>query len=547
MTWLAYAVVAIPFVVVASLLLASQAGHLYLSDDLALIDFHTRRAIEWRQQLGVFDYNNWNHPGPSYFYLLSVGYRLFGSGAKAMFVTATLLNGLASIGCVEVVRRRSTPARALWSALWVCVLASVLATVAPGSVTYSEGALGAVVSPWNPMVVIFPLLLFLLLCAAAIDRSPVSLVAAAIVGSFVVQTDISTLPLVAAVIVAAGATLLVTALADRSRERPSGERARRWRRRGWSAAGLVVLILMWIPPLVEEFTNRPGNLTLIYRFFTSAHPGQTFEASVWSVVSVFGVVLVGPSEVMSSLLGVTPLHPATAIVATVGTVLVGIVTVLAGARFRCRFATAVGGVTLLGCAVMVFAVSRVVGFVFGYVVVWAVVIPVLAVIGLGTARPPRPVRRTAGRSGPALRAAAAALTVAAVAAGAVLTARLASLPPLGAVSDPRVAQLADLAVPGLGRRGTVLVRDSGAGTRETALLDIEESIGLVDLLDADGYRPTVDPVWKSEFGPGYLTTGHDGYEIHLSTWTPNTTSLPGYRGRVGDMAVVVTSVARPTG
>ena len=127
----------------------------------------------------MFDHNGWNHPGPSYFYLLSLVYRVLGSGAKAMFVGATLINALAAVACVGVVRRRSTPARALWAALWLCVLGSLLATVGPGSVTYSEGALGGLVSPWNPMVVIFPLLLLMLLCAAAIDRSPLSLLGAA--------------------------------------------------------------------------------------------------------------------------------------------------------------------------------------------------------------------------------------------------------------------------------------------------------------------------------------------------------------------------------
>jgi hypothetical protein len=183
-TGLAFAVVAVPFGIAVIRLLAAPGGHVYLPDDLALIDLHTRRALQWKQQLGVFDHNEWNHPGPSYFYLLSVAYRILGSGAKAMFVGATLINAGAALACVGVVRRRASPARALWAAAWLCVLASLLAAVGPGSVAYSEGALGGLVSPWNPMVVIFPLVLLLLLCAGAMDRSVLSLVGALVVGSW---------------------------------------------------------------------------------------------------------------------------------------------------------------------------------------------------------------------------------------------------------------------------------------------------------------------------------------------------------------------------
>ena len=80
LTGLAFAVVAVPFVVAARPAAAAPSAHLTLPDDLALIDLHTRRALAWKQQLGVFDHNNWNHPGPTYFYLLSLVYRVLGLG-----------------------------------------------------------------------------------------------------------------------------------------------------------------------------------------------------------------------------------------------------------------------------------------------------------------------------------------------------------------------------------------------------------------------------------------------------------------------------------
>ena len=131
MTVLAFAMVIVPFAIILTRLMIAPGSHLYLPDDLALIDLHTRRALQWKQQLGVFDHSGWNHPGPSYFYMLSLVYRVLGSGAKAMFVGAVLIDALAAVACVGVVLRRSTPARALWASLWLCVLGSLLATSDP--------------------------------------------------------------------------------------------------------------------------------------------------------------------------------------------------------------------------------------------------------------------------------------------------------------------------------------------------------------------------------------------------------------------------------
>ena len=555
MTALAFMVVIAPFAVILGRLLAAPGAHLYLPDDLALIDLHTRKALQWQQQLGVFDHNNWNHPGPAYFYLLSISYRLLGSGAKAMFTGATLINALSAVACVALIRRRSTPARALWAAVWICLLAALLASVGPGSITYSEGALGALVSPWNPLVVIFPLLLFVLLCAAAMDRSALSLVAALLVGSFVIQANISALPLVAALFVVSGATWVVTLAVDR-RHHPSGpveqsdapaaaaprsdgpEIGRR--RRPWvlGSAALVVLVLMWLPPVLQQFTNHPGNMTLIQRFFTAGYPGQSFKVGVWSVAAVFGVLVEGPSEVMSSALGLAPHHVAVAVAVSVGVVAIGAAVTAIGLRQHRRFAGGLGVLTLIGCVAMVVAVTHVVGLVFGYLVIWAIVIPIAALISVGMLRFPV-VRPTAHRPFTSTPVARVLLCSVALAVGVALVVRVVAIPALGAISDPHVARLSSLVTPILSHRGTVFVGDSGAGGTANGLLDTEEFIGLVNRLDQAGYHPKVNAFWKVQFGPGYLTAGHDGHQVQLSTWAPSSPGVAGYRGRVGDIAVVV--------
>jgi len=558
LTVLAFAIVAVPFAIILIRFLVASGQHVYLPDDLALIDFHTREALRWKQQLGVFDHNNWNHPGPSYFYLLSLFYRLLGSGAKAMFFGATLINALSAIGCVEVVRRRSTPARALWAAVWVCLLAVLLATVGPGSITYSEGAIGALVSPWNPMVVIFPLLLFVLLCAAAMDRSPLSLMAALLVGSFIIQTNISALPLVAALFAVSGATWTVTLVVDRTRtpsvptdgsdvpatsdDRSAHRRrlAPSWRVWALASAGFVVFAVMWLPPVIQQFTNDPGNFTLIERFFTAGHPGQSFKAGLWSVAAVFGVLVEGPSEIMSSFLGSTPHHAAVAVVVSVAVILVGVAVTVIGLRQRRRFAAGLGALTLVGYVAMVLAVTHVVGWVYGYLVIWAIVIPLAALISVGLVRFPLwawVIDRRPFTSTTVVRTVLCGIGVVLCV---VLGTRVVAIPALSTVSNPHVASMYSLVSPALDPHGTVFVGDNGAGSATTGLFDTEEFIGLVNRLDQYGYHPKVNHLWKVQFGPGYLTSGHEGRQIQLYTWTPASPAMPGYVGRVGDIAVIVT-------
>ncbi len=523
--------VAIPFAVAVARLLAAPAAHVTLPDDLALIDLHTRRALAWKQQLGVFDHNNWNHPGPTYFYLLSLVYRVLGSGARALFVGATLLNGLAAVACVAVVRRRTSPGRALWSALWVCGLGIVLAAAGPVSTTYSESVLGALVSPWNPTVVLFPLLLLVLLCAGAVDRSGLSLIGALLVASFVVQTDISTLPLAVAVVVVAGVTWLVTKARQRRTVTPGTHGRSGWTI-GLAVAGALAFVVMWLPPLLQQVSNHPGNLTLLWRFFTAGHPGQPLPASLWAVAAGVGVVVAGPGEVMRSVLGGTPAHAGLVVAACAVTVAVAVATVVLGARERGRFAVGIGALVLVGSAVSVVAVVHIVGFVFGYLVLWVVVLPVAALIGIGMVGMPWPAPSPTGRR--------VALGAVAVLAGVVLTVRVVAIPSMTEASDPRVGRLATLVEPHLVPGGTVMVGDAGAGSAGTQLLDTERFIGLVNVLDQRGYHPTVNAFWKAQFGPGYLSDGHEERVVTLATWTAASAASPGYVGRVGDIAVFVT-------
>jgi hypothetical protein len=243
---------------------------------------------------------------------------------------------------------------------------------------------------------------------------------------------------------------------------------------------------------------------------------------------------------MRTYLGRTPHHVVSAVLASLGVVAVAVVVTVVGVRQRNRFAAGLGALTLVGTVATVVAVTRVVGPVFGYLVVWAVAIPFGALIGVGTLRIP-PAAHAGRRSVTSPATLRPLLCALGLVAGVLLVVRVLAIPPLSSVSDPEVGRIYRLVTPSLGHGGSVFVGDNGAGTGTTArLLDVERFVGLVNRLDQFGYHPTVNHFWKAQFGPGYQSTGTEDRSIELSTWEPSSPGEEGYLGRVGDMAVTVT-------
>ena len=518
---------AIPYLTALIRVLATTGGRITLPDDLALIDLHVRRAMAFRQQLGVFDHDGWNHPGPAYFYLQSLVYRILGDRPSSLFAGAVLLSGLSALGVLWVVRRRTSATRTLVAAAILCWLGILLCAQGSNAMTYSEGSLGGLASPWNPMVVIVPLLLLMMLSASAVAGSGLSVLGAALVGSVIVQANISSAPL-ALLLIAVAAVGWVVGLV---RHRGSGQRLTAAGRL-LAAGGGVLLVLAWLPPVIEQLTGHPGNMTLIARYFSSSRPGQPLSAAWWSLIDVAASAVVGPSQVMARLLGNRPPHMVLGVLALVVAVGSAAASLVVGIRQRRRFAAGLGLVSLVATLGLLVSFSRIVGFIFGYLVVWAVVVPLAAVLSLGLLGVPE--RWRTDRSLVVVRAVMVGLV-----ALASLTFTIAALriPPTSSASDPQVARLATMVAGELRPGQAVAVGDAGAGTTETQLLDLERFIGLVNELDREGYRPKVNHLWRAQFGPGYQASGREASSFVLETWTPRSPGSPGYMGRVGDMAL----------
>ena len=95
-----------------------------------------------------------------------------------------------------------------------------------------------------------------------------------------------------------------------------------------------------------------------------------------------------------------------------------------------------------------------------------------------------------------------------------------------------VGRLTALVVPRLHPGEHVYVGDSGPD-----LIQLEEFIGLVNQLDARGVHPSVSQFWRAQFGTSYVASGHERVSVLLTPWQRASTSLPGYVGRAGHIAV----------
>ncbi len=476
----ALALVAVPPLVLLVDLLRQPAAPIYLAGDFGLIELGTREAARGVRLLGPWSRFRWNHPGPAYFYLLAPFYKAAGGRALGLYAGAVTLNAAAALTAVAVVTRRAGARAGL------CAAVVLLAF------TWAVGPL-ALRDLWNPSVVVLPTLTLVTLCAAAAAGSGWSLAAAAIVATFVVQTHVSTAPFA---LIALGAAALAYVFRRASSPADATGPGNRWGRAGAGLAAAVI-VLLWLPPLVEQATAPSGNLGELARFTLMPHEGhgvaESARAFAIEVTSLpFGLPGREPPHALPALdagrIGVLALFAGVAIVCVVG-----------GLRRGDRFVTALGVSALAGGVVCVWLATQVVGPLLGYLVYWMAALPLAALAGLGVL-----VSRALGPRGVAVVAVAGALA----AGGAAVAVR--GAPPLATASDQRVARIIDEA----GEQGLLradrplLIRKADRDYREWVVIT---GVTLaLDRLDID-VRVTDDLLVY--FSPRHRWTGDERTEL----------------------------------
>ena len=279
-------VAAMPLLVVALRALAIRG--VWFWGDQALIDIEARDSLLGRNLLGVYDRYGWHHLGPLWLLVLGVSRWLGGGSPDALIFGSCMIQAVAAVAIVVVAGRLRPGLTAWWAALVLLGCEWSLGLDRLGTV-------------WAPYSIALPTALFVLLIAhVVVSPKPWGpAVAAAVCASFLLQTDISTIVIVTVLVFAAPLLRVVTRARPQARPSTGPEAGRRWgvqRGWGWSAgnwragaASLVaVVVVLWMPPGIEQLTTNPGNVVQVYRF-VSTHPSdQTFETSLEAAGTVFG-------------------------------------------------------------------------------------------------------------------------------------------------------------------------------------------------------------------------------------------------------------------
>ena len=315
--------------------------------DGAILEIYTLGALKGKLLVGPYSRFGWHHPGPLFLYLEAPWYWLSGLHTAGMQAGAIAINVTAIAVLLWIVSR----------------LASDAAIVALSSAAayYVVRTGDMIASVWNPHVIILPMLAFVVVAAAiatpgvatpyvgrvlsdpARGRStdpPCTwlIVSFVVLGSFLVQTHLAMAPLVAAVGV-------VAIVASRRARQP------------WMTA-CVAAIVLWLPPIVEQLTHRPGNVAKIIRFFLGdpVAGGQSLAVAAAAWASAL-VAPFRPAFVVALGFDLTPPGASAVVIAAAEVVALIVVAVIA--RPRDRFAAWLATMCALATVVALAATTRI--------------------------------------------------------------------------------------------------------------------------------------------------------------------------------------------
>jgi hypothetical protein len=286
---------ALPFLVLAVRVIIGHRDPIY-SGDAGLLALGVHDAAHGARTLGPYSQFGFFHPGPALFYALSPFEWITGDAPWAIPFGIEILNALVASSVVLVVQRsklsrflraeraRDSGLRRDADRSFVIGLVAALLVVG-----YSLAVgVGLLQIFWNPIQIMLPVAL-VLVASALTDGWGWSAAAMLVAATFAVQTDLSTIPVVGVAVIC-GLTFIGWdqwrfrgRRAERSGE---GHLRSQWWRTSKIVGPLVLLALavaVWIPPLVQQVTNHPGNAGKLVTFFRSTNPSHPswVEASAY--------------------------------------------------------------------------------------------------------------------------------------------------------------------------------------------------------------------------------------------------------------------------
>ena len=451
-------------------------------DDDATIELLTRDAGRGRHWIGPYSRFRWNHPGPIFFYAVWPVYWLSGGKPAAARLVPLFINVGCAVGIVWIVRR---------------YFGSIPAVIAGAGVAIIAAHLGAsiVASLWNPYSTIMPFALFVCLALGAIVSGRMYLPLTVAVASFVVQTHVAYLPAVAAVVAVISALAVRQYVRLRARPR-AGTAAGDARVSGrWLLAAASTAVILWTPPVIDQLTMPPGNLSLLWHFFTTERGSHSLADVIrMAAPNVSGILLRIPLMIAARYE-----EPAPSLLAEV--LLIALIVGLAFALGRSRAGPlrTLVALTLAALVVALAAATRIVGELHAYLFTWMCAIGLLGWTALAVFLWQSLPRRSSRTVRVAILVSAAVLSFFAARWNVLFAESMPPMRPLpyiGALSDA-IIEPAKHDVPVIALRDETWI---WAG-------------GLLNELDRRGLAFRVPPQWTFMFGKSRSRRGDE--RIHL--------------------------------
>lgn len=479
------AVLAVPLVVAVAVL---SRPRWYPILDLAMTELRVRDVgsrhtplIGLPGRIGSFDGERGSHPGPLSFWLLAPTYRLFGTSAWAMEVGTVALHTAAASTALWLARRRGQVALMVGVA---ALLALLMRSYGPEVLT----------QPWNPYLPVMWWTTLLLAVWRVLCRDVVALPVAVFAASFCAQTHVPYVGLTGGL-----AVLALLGVADAYRRGDGPERRRVLR---WLGGSVALAAVLWSPVVVDQIRVDPGNLSLLVDHFS--HPPEApvglrrgvqmvlLHLDPWRFLTGQGAdvgTLVGASTAPSG-----SYLPGGAVLLAWGAAVVAAWRLRHEALLRLHL---VVGVSLV---LATYAVSRIFGLLWYYLMMWAWGITGLLLLAVAWTAVALVAQRSPRREGAVLwgRRGLAALVAVAVVAAAVFSARAARVEQpaddlsdqLAVVTPEIVAALADEDAPYRGRDERYIVT-----WRDTVNIGAQ-GIAMVNELERAGFDVGVlEPWW----------------------------------------------------
>lgn len=331
--------------------------------DLAMTEFRVRDVFTSRTPLiglpgriGRTLAEQGSHPGPLSFYLVAPGYRLMGSTAWAMQAATVMVHAVAIVAALFLARRRGGLALAAAVALLLAVL-------------MRGYGITLLTQPWNPYLPVLWWVVLLLAVWSVLDGDLPMLPVAVLAASIAAQTHVPYLALSLGLGALAGAGALRATVRDRSGLR-------------WIAAAAVLGVVLWAPPLVDQLTREPGNLSLLLEHFgdppeEAVGLGTGIELTIQHLD--LGDLMARDDGALEQATAGTTGPLAVGLVVLVGWLVAAVVAV----RLRHRPLMHLHAVVAAGLLLAAVSISRIFGSLWWYLMLWAWGLALLLALAVG--------------------------------------------------------------------------------------------------------------------------------------------------------------------